>query len=261
MSLTYGFNLGTTGATYTAEQLTDAIKPVVGDSVASYGSGFSLELNSLMSFTIGSGYLYANGNWYKYTGAQTFTLEAASATESRTDALAAVVDYDSRETRLELLTGVTSPTQDSTVYQVFLYTFAVAAGMVELLQSAVTDNRQTLYTLDEIYDPVNTVYEYINSGFETHIASVVNAASAAVTSAASYESQAKEIALAQQGLTIGDLRQAVNHPTPTDEWLQCNGSAISTAYATLRALVGSTTPVIAADDSRLTVWIYAGAPS
>lgn len=262
MSLTYGFNLGAAGATYAAEQFTDVFAHLVGDTVTDFGTGFEITLNSLLSFTIGTGYLYANGYWLKNRYPQTFSLEGAYLSGPRYDALAAVVNYSEREVSLQVLTDIDPDAQGETAdgYRAYLYVFKVEAGAVELFRSSVTDKRTMLQRLDDTSVDVSAVYEYCTNQFAGVIDDFEDDVDTIIAAADTAASGAVATVYDVMGIAVGLVRQTGDHPTPINRWLACDGSAF-TGYSALASVLGSSTaPDLEADDPRVSCWIYAGPP-
>lgn len=262
MSLTYGFNLGPRGATYTAEQFTEVFGRLVSDTITAYGSGFELTLNSMLSFTVGNGYLYVNGYWLKHRYPETFTLEGAYLSGARYDALAAVVDSTERTVSLQVLTDIDPDAdgQSGTTYRMYLYAFKVEAGAVELFRSNVIDKRTMLQQLDSTSTQVAAIYDYLTGSFAGEIEDFHAEMDSIMDTALDTAETATESVYTVTGLAIGALKQCPERPSPADFWLLCDGSTFTGYSALQTALDSNTLPDLDADAENLSVWIYAGIP-
>lgn len=263
MATTYGFDLGAVGATYTAEQHGEVFEKITGCAVADYSSKLALSLGSTLTVTVGAGYAYVAGRWIHVTQPVTMALTTAYAADSRYDAVALVIYYEERKVTLEILTDIDpdSPTRDSEKYVQYLYVLRIPRSATSLSTQDVTDLRVITPALGDFYATVQEAFEFTSGGMEDEVDRIVAIGTDALDEADVAMSTIRTILSSKADLHVGDLKEARNRPAPSNEWLQCNGATISTSYAELRSLIGTTTPSLSADDSRFTVWIYAGEPS
>lgn len=262
MSLTYGFDLGTVGSKYSAEQFAEMSQRIFGDAVSGYGNQFALVLGNAFSVTLQSGMAYVDGYYIKSDSDISFTLASPYSSDTRYDAIAAVVDFTTRTGAIKLLTDIDpgSPAQSETEYQIYLYTFSITYGATQLLESDVSDVREFTFTLQDSSPSAMAAYVLTTLGLDTVTTrlqtQVSNSSDEALESIADYA----DIVESAINRSIGDIKESIE--TPGSYWFECDGSTISSSYSELVTLLGGTTlPELYSADSRLTVWIYAGAPS
>ena len=136
----------------------------------------------------------------------------------------------------------------------------VNRNAVMLDSTCVSDRRSIMSSYSDITDDAQTVYKFATETLEAEISELANTAANGITAAQEAYANVAATVAGQTGFSVGDIKETAGTPTPANEWLQCNGAAISSEYSALIAVVGSTLPNIAADNSKFTAYIYAGRP-
>lgn len=272
MSLTYGFALRPSDA---SADFANALRSITGDGIAQYGTRFNLSVNGF-TVTLSTGYAFAAGRWVENDEQYTLALKPSSNTKDRTDALVCRADYRERKATLEILVDVdpsevrSDPSiwRNSDEYNVFLYFISVRRGATSLTPSDITDLRGdsalcgSVAPLSSIAGGVIRVYEFLTSGIDQEVARLTDMSEKVCEKADAAIGELDDaIKKAGGSAEIGDLTICRNQPMPENEWLLCDGNAVSSQYQGLRSLIGAVLPDISRPENRYRTYIYAGHPA
>lgn len=260
MSLSYGFNLGMAGELYTSAQFSEAFHQLTEDHVANYSGKLDLALTGGLSFSIAPGFVFVKGRWAKLTGNSTFTLPIANAARERYDALAVLAHTNNRTVTVDVLSDIdpAAPPSSASVYAVYLYTFRVGMSQTDLVPEDITDRRKILLSYSGVAGECDAIYRYFFTTFPAEVARIRAHGQDAIDAWPAAKAALIQGHKAGREYVMGDIVMAATKPRPFTEWLECDGTAIPSAFSTLRAYLSSSTlPDITPQDDRLKAWIYA----
>lgn len=271
MSLSYGFCLGELGTKHDSEQFSSAFHALVGDGITDFGSRFSLTVNGFTA-TAASGYAYIAGRWLKNEEPIAIVLRPSGNNEDRVDALVVEVDYTERKAALRVISDV-EPSElphalrTDNSYSIVLDLIRVPRGATSLVPEYVTDTREdkalcgVISPLSSMSADVLYIYEFLTSGIDEELNQLINLSNHYIQRAnVEIEKLDNQILKLGGKAQIGELMTSITAPSPPDEWLLCDGTAVPELYPDLVEMLNGSLPNIPAIDQRFKTYIYGGRP-
>lgn len=155
MAITSGFFNSVNGdRKYNAEQISNYFEGLVSNGIyENVGNKFVVKVKSGLDVTVGNGRAMINCHWVKNDMAITLTLDSADVQYDRYDRIVLRLDttQSSRQISIEILKGTVGPsptapslTRDNGIYELCLATIRIKAGVTNIKQSNIIDNRSNV---------------------------------------------------------------------------------------------------------------------
>lgn len=269
MALSYGFALNSIDS---SADFSNALSGIVGDGLSGQGGRFSCSVNGF-ALALSSGYAYAAGRYVENDEPYSVEIAPPKSNDDRTDALAALVDYEARRAELTVI-GNVDPVKirenpgwlrDDKQYVVFLYFIHVRRGATSLTPEDVIDLRDDadlcgrVVPLSSIAGDVLYVYHFLTGGIDQQVQRLITLSNLVIAKGDAAVTQLDaQIKNAGGGAEIGELMTSRHAPSETG-WLLCDGGAVPAEYGTLSALLDGTLPALSNPGDRYKTYIFAGA--
>lgn len=272
LGLSYGFCLGSEDSEYTSAEFSDAFRALSGDGVTPYGKRFAILPNGF-TLTVSAGYGFAAGRYFQNDEPLRLTVAPPKNNADRTDAVLLRVDYAGRKASIEILSDVKpealredpSLIRNNETYSTVLYFIRVRRGATYVDAGDITDIRAdrtlcgSVQPLSSLTAGVLDVYNYFTGGIDEKL-DALDATVDRLTAKTDAAMQALEQRIRNVGAsnTLGSLETTRRAPTPHEEWLLCDGTAVPKVYRALSKILDGRLPDISEDGDRYATWIYAG---
>lgn len=275
MSTPYGFFLGDESTLYSALDFCEAFYHLIGDGVTSLANKLEVVSTNSMNVNVLPGTALSRGRYLTLNQSESLTIPPADNYLDRYDAVVFRSYRQSEQAELLVITGATSvpptkysPRRDEIIHEIVLAHILVERGVNKILPENILDTREDptlcgyITSLGDISPSIVRAQKFIETGIDQR-AEELMAESEMLANRAKALIQRVNATLGETGNNplIGDLKVLKGTPTPSNEWLLCDGSPIPTQFQSLITLLGNKLPNIPSLDLRIKTWIYAGPTS